>query len=120
MCGRHRGCLHHPLGPSVGLGGLALCWRTFPRHHRADWVTYSDRIAHRRIKPAAVRPTRVGSVIRVASAGEYLIFVSASVFSLRSTLQMWKIGAGELFLSSAVRRRGVMIVGSPPPCGAIR
>jgi hypothetical protein len=87
------GCLHHPLGPSIGSGGLALCWRTFPWHHRADWVTYSDRIAHRRIKPAAVRPTRVGNVIRVASAGEYSIFVSASVFSLRSTLQMGKTGA---------------------------
>jgi hypothetical protein len=61
-------------------------------HHRAKWVTYSDRIGRRKIKPAAVRPARVGTGVRVATIGEYLIFVSTSVFSLRSTLPVGKTG----------------------------
>jgi hypothetical protein len=66
-------------------------------HHRAKWVTYSNRTGYRKIKLAAVHPARMGSVVRVASLSEYLIFVSISIFSLRSTLPVGKTGAGERF-----------------------
>jgi hypothetical protein len=70
-----------------GPWGSVITRVTCVMHHRAKWVTYSDQIGRRKIKPAAVRAARVGSGFWAASVGEYLIFVFTFVFSLRSVRQ---------------------------------